>query len=506
VDDNLAKLGIGAQIVIAVYILFLLVIGWFSHRASRDNSMKDFYLAGRGLGLFVLILTLYATQYSGNTLVGFTAKSYRNGFSWIMSLHFMTAIIVFYLLYAPRLYPLARARGYITPSDYLNDRFNSPAVALIASIVMILALSNYLLGQLLAMGHVVVGILGGGRNVFIGGVIALALILVIYETLGGMRAVAWTDAMQGTILATGFIILLVLVFREFGPIADTTRAILEQPDTQMKAAVPKAPVLREWLSYILVVGIGGALYPQAIQRIYAARSATILRRSLVVMAFLPLVTTVIAVIVGVMAIVQFPGLKETTQSEQVLLMVFNHIQSSSTLGYWLIIFLIAAVLAAIMSTADSALLAISSMLTQDIYRRYVNPDAGQETLTRLGRTCSWCLIGFLVFMACALYEKMTLVRLLDRKFDMLVQLAPAFMIGIRWRKLQALPVTLGIIAGLATALLMARFGFGKFHNIHAGLYGLALNLLIAIAGSILISRKAAKQVSGSSASPSQSLS
>ena len=269
--DFATVLGTGAKVVIALYNLFLLVIGWFSYRARRDDSMRDFYLAGGGLGLFVLVFTLYATQYSGNTLLGFTAKSYRTGFSWIMSLHFMTAIIVFYLLYAPRLYPLARSRGYITPADYLNDRFRSPGIALIASIIMILGLANYLLAQLIAMGHVVAGILGGDRTVFTIGVVTLALILVIYETMGGMRAVAWTDAFQGIVLATGFIILLVLVFREFGSIAETTLAILDQPEIRTRAAPPNIPVMREWLSYILLVGIGGALYPQAIHRKSARR-------------------------------------------------------------------------------------------------------------------------------------------------------------------------------------------------------------------------------------------
>ena len=74
--------GPAALSVIFIYILSLIGIGWVGYRAREDNSMKDFYLAGRGFGFLVLLLTLYATQYSGNTLFGFTGKAYRIGFSW----------------------------------------------------------------------------------------------------------------------------------------------------------------------------------------------------------------------------------------------------------------------------------------------------------------------------------------------------------------------------------------------------------------------------------------
>ncbi|MEE8234022.1 MAG: hypothetical protein V3R41_05025, partial [Gammaproteobacteria bacterium] len=69
---ELLPFGPGAWLVIALDLATLLVIGWFSFRARKENSLQDFYLAGPGFGLFVLVLTLYATQYSGNSFFGFT--------------------------------------------------------------------------------------------------------------------------------------------------------------------------------------------------------------------------------------------------------------------------------------------------------------------------------------------------------------------------------------------------------------------------------------------------
>jgi SSS family solute:Na+ symporter/sodium/pantothenate symporter len=85
-----------------LYLASLLLVGWAGRRARKEDSLADFYLGGRGLGTFVLFLTLYATQYSGNTLVGYAGVSYRTGFKFIVSVVFMMSIVGGYLLFAPR--------------------------------------------------------------------------------------------------------------------------------------------------------------------------------------------------------------------------------------------------------------------------------------------------------------------------------------------------------------------------------------------------------------------
>ncbi len=78
---NGSLLSSGGTIFLLFYLFSLIGIGLIGRFARKDNSMADFYLAGRGMGFFVLFLTLYATQYSGNTLIGFAGKAYRNGFT-----------------------------------------------------------------------------------------------------------------------------------------------------------------------------------------------------------------------------------------------------------------------------------------------------------------------------------------------------------------------------------------------------------------------------------------
>ena len=464
---------------IAVYLLTLLGIGLAGYRSRKENSMRDFYLAGNGIGFAVLLLTLYSTQYSGNTLFGFTGKTHRIGFSWAMCVHFMTAICCVYVFFAPQLHRLARRHGFVTPTDYLDHRYHYRPLNFAATIIMVVAIANYMLAQLMAMGRALEGltVFEDERTAYIVGVVVLASIIVVYETLGGFRAVAWTDVMQGSVLLLGFLILVWMVLDRFGGLGAATAKLAEvSPE---KIAVPDGNRSREWFSYVVLVGLGGALYPQSIQRIYAAKSSNVLKKSLMVMAFLPLTTTLVAVVVGIVGASQHPGL-QNQEADRILTILCRQIQGESTFGYWLVVVLFAAVLAAIMSTADSVLLSISSMLSKDIYGGFVRPGASDAEMTKVGKRISWVLIVILSALAIALRGQ-TLVKLLDRKFDLLVQLSPGFLLGIYWPKLKGRSVFFGLMAGTVIAIMIAVYsetmlGGRKPWGIHPGLYGLVVNL------------------------------
>lgn len=485
--------GPGALAFIGLYLASLIGIGWLARRARQENTLRDHFLGGQGVGFFVLLLTLFATQYSGNTILGFSGKAYRIGFAWLTCVHFMTAIVVTYLLFAPKLFKLAKQHAFVTPTDYLAHRFNHRGINLLATLIMVASLSNFFLAQLTAMGRAVEGLTTlHPETAFLWGVVILAAIMLVYETMGGFRAVAWTDMIQGGVLALGFIVLLVLIFAEYGTLAETTRLLLQTAPE--KVLPPQAPEVRSWISYIFLLGVGAALYPQAIQRIYAAKSATTLRKSMAAMAFMPLVTALIAVLVGVTAAAHLAGELQGASTDAALGVMLRHIQEQTLFGHAVVVLIFAAVLGAIMSTADSALLSISSMVTKDLYAGFVRPEAGQEALTRLGKRVS---TGFMITLAALAVwlnnsgTKLTLVELLEMKFDMLLQLAPAFMIAIHWKGMRAGPVFAGMLIGLVFALSffwVPAQGDGfltllKNSGFHPGLYALLLNIVIGVTGS-----------------------
>lgn len=496
---NALPFGTGAMIFIAIYLLSMVWIGWLGRQAREENSMRDHFIGGSGVGFFVLLLTLYATQYSGNTILGFSGKASRVGFSWLASVHFMTAIVVTYLILAPKLFTLAKKHVFITPTDFLAHRFQHRGLNLLATLVMVAALLNFYLAQLTAMGRAVEGLTTlPPETAFAWGVAVLALIMLAYETLGGFRAVAWTDVIQGGVLAIGFFVLLALIFAEYGSLEVTTRKLAEMAPA--KVLPPKAVEARSWLSYIFLLGVGAALYPQAIQRIYAARSAKALRRSMAVMAFMPLTTALIAVLAGVTAAAHLGGQLSGASTDAVLGVMMRQVQEHSAFGHGLVVLIFAAVLGAIMSTADSCLLSLSSMITKDLYAGFVRPDASQEKLTSLGKWISTIIVLSLASLAIYMNNsgvKFTLVELLEMKFDLLLQIAPAFLIGIHWKGLKAGPVFAGMAAGLVFAIsffwvddksgtFMATL---KTSGFHPGIWALGVNMVIAVGGSLVMKGK-----------------
>lgn len=471
IKDAGYELGTGGLVFIGLYVLSLLLIGWFGHRAKKANTLEDHYLGGRTFGFGVLFLTLYATQYSGNSFMGFVGKAYRGGFPNLYLVVAMMAVVGGYFLFAPKLHRLSRRRRYVTLGDYIQDRFSMRFLTVIMVLLGIFALGNYVLTNLLALGKLA-EVVSGGKVNFNVAVLLLAAVMLAYETMGGMRSVAWTDVTQGVILLLSLgLIAFVLFFHLGGPAGVAAELEAERTDIWLP---PDLNQNITWLSTALLFFFGISMYPHAIQRIYAARDERNLRRSLQVMAFMPLVTTLILVLLGVMAIAIIPGLKGAESDKTTLLMVGHLVEEIPAL---LILgpLLVAAVIAATMSTIDSALLAISSMVSNDLYRM-VRPDASSSQLTGIGKMTS-IVVMVLVVILTILLQDQTIWKLLEIKLEILAQVAPAVMLGLQWKKLSAKAVLAGALVGTATAVTLKLAMSSNFYGIHAGIWGLVANFL-----------------------------
>lgn len=474
----------GAAVVaaLAAYIALLALLGLRARAARGSESLADFYLAGRGLGSVVLLFTLYATQYSGNTLVGYPGEAYRVGFPWVMSVGFMLAIVVVYLLIAPRLRAASERRRFVTPADWLDHRFGDPRLTRVVNLLMAAAIANYLLAQLMAMGHVVAG-LSDQAIPYATGVGVLAAAILGYELLGGLRAVAWTDCLQGVLLAVGLSgLLAATVFSGEGVGAAAAWVLDNQPE---KGFRPTGTLLATWASTILLIGFSGAVYPQAIQRIFAARSGASLRKALAALAFLPYLTTLPVFLVGILALPRLAGLTGIA-ADQVLPALLRGWAAESGWMFAMCVVTVVGVVAAIMSTADSVLLTLSSMLAKDfaapLLRRRNAGEVPEARITRIGKGLSLAIMAALV--AVALTPRISLWGLLELKMELLVQAAPVFVLGLAWRGLTARAALAGVICGTLLAAGLTLAGYGKIAGLHAGLLGAALNAGIAVFGSL----------------------
>ena len=472
--ENIPLLDTTGIVFMSAYLVSLLLIGVVGRMARKEDSLADFYLSGRNMGLFVLFLTLYATQYSGNTLIGMAGKSYRQGYAFIVSVTFMMSVIGAYLIYAPKLHRLSKKNRFITVGDYIEHRYQSPVLTIFITIVCIITVGSYILTNLKAIGYIV-ETTTGGHVTFVQGIIALSLIMVIYETLGGMRSVAWTDAIQGILLIAGCIFIFWGIEYQYGGISAVAEKLVSSRSEMWHP--PDFAQKRLWLSTIIIIFFGISIYPQAIQRIYAAKDSKTLKRSFQIMIFMPFVTTFFLIIVGMVGMNRFPGLDKQGSEEITMLLLNDMAMHIPGIKFFIILFLSAAV-AAIMSTVDSALLAISSLFTQDIYRR-IKPTASQSHLTGTGKIFSWGIMACMAYFATSLPQ--TIWRLTEMKLEVLCQVAPAIFLGLHIKSLSGRTILSALSVGIGVTLfIMLSKNLGipimpKPWGIHAGVWVLIAN-------------------------------
>ena len=306
--------------------------------------------------------------------------------------------------------------------------------------------------------------------------LGLAGVILFYENLGGMRAVAWTDAVQGVLMLLGLGLLLGWLLGGAGGLGEITRQIAAlRPEA---VAVPDARECANWASTVALLGLASVVYPQAIQRVYAAESGRSLRRAFALMSFMPLATTAVVTLIGLAAIPRFETLGALEADSVMPRLLGGWAEAGAwQTGVAALVFLGA--LAAIMSTADSVLLSLGSLVAGDLLDR---PRAAPAT-TRAGKRIA---AGIMVAaVALALAPRLTLWRLIELKMELLIQCAPAFLLALHWTRLRAGPAFWGLVVGAVLAGGAALLGWKRVGGVHVGMIGLVVNLGICLAGSRL---------------------
>ena len=200
------------------------------------------------------------------------------------------------------------------------------------------------------------------------------------------------------------------------------------------------------------------------------------------MAWVPFITSGLVFLVGIIGISAFPNL-DTADSEQLVGMMASTIAGEHVIFYWAMVILFGGIIAAIISTADSALLAFSSIISKDLYGRFIHKHAPEKKKILVGKLAGIVAVGLLLIIAWN--PPGTLYQIFVLKFELLIQIAPAFILGLYWPRLHRAAVFAGMLAGALTASTMAIVGVSPF-GIHSGTWGLLLNVLICVVGSFIL--------------------
>ncbi len=462
--------------VLGAYLLLLMWLGWLGYRRGTDSE-EDYYLAGRGQGWIVSSLTIMATFFSSFALLGAPGIVYKDGVIFaLFALNVPVGAVAVFVL-GNRIRRIGLRRGHVTPGDMVSDYYDdSSALRILVALVGLLYAIPYVLIQVSAGGLISRAMFPDNENAFAIGATTLAVITMLYVMVGGMRSVAWTDVIQGSLLVGGMLLAGAAAVSALGGVSGFLDSIASLPPSSLSAPGTSGTWPPEkMLTVCAFASIGSMIQPAQWMRFYSARSSTTLRRSALIFGtVLPICFLFGVMLVGLAGQALYPiestaeGIRthelvdpEGKRFDLILVIVLrNHLpELLGVLGIFLAALICVAVMAASMSTADSNLHALSAVFTRDIYARYIRPDSTGRERTWVGRA--------VIVVATAAAMLLMEIQESSSGFKPFAMIALMGLLAISFST-QLLPVTIdmlfirrgtragaiaGIITGLVTLLL-----------------------------------------------------
>lgn len=484
--------------VIAIYLGGTL--GLSAWLARRQTSAADYYVGGRTLPWWALAISILATQSSANSFIGipaYVALVPGGGLTWLQyELMLPLAMIVVMLV----LVPVLRGLGVISVYEYLERRFDR-RTRLALSVVFLLS-RGLATGVALYAAALVVQVCTGLSLPW--AIVLTGGITVVYDTLGGMRAVVWTDVIQMAVLVAGIGLCGAIAWGQIGG----GEAILAAHDPARLAAIEWAHGMGDGAraplwgfvagGLVLYISYYGVDQSQA-QRTLSATNVSGAQRALVLngMVRFPLTLAYagLGLAIGAVALRE-PALREAVPANRLDLLVPRFIEMYVPSGARGL--LVAAILAAAMSSLDSALNSLSAATLRD----FVEPHVGAERALRAGRlvTLGWgvVIVGFGLTvggLASSVVEGINRIGALFYG-----PLLAAFACGILDRRARGPAVLAGVAAGLAVNLLLAQ-GLGPaLFWMWWNISGLVVAVVVTTVGSRLMAAPHPDQLQGTTLS------
>ena len=420
--------------VLIGYFLVVLAIGFIA-RTRWKSSPETYFLADRKLGVWVLLGTMVATNFSAFTVFGTSGAGYRDGYAFFPIMGFGTGFmaLTFWIL-GRKIWEVGKKHNIVTPPELIKVLYKNPFLSFLFSLVMIVFTIPYLALQPMAAGYALEELIG---IPYFTGCLLVTGVILLYTLRGGLRAVAWTDMFQGILMAVLLAVSLVLIAKHHGGFAVANQKVMAiTPELFSRPGGQGKYTLFIWFSYLMLWFFCDPMFPQLFQRFFSAQGKRTISK---MMIFYPLVCTVIflmPIAVGVLGHLSFPDLAGK-QADRILPMVITLVS-----GDIMSALVIACGLAALMSTMDSQLLTLSSIFTRDIFPLV----AGRQTKgNSAGRIFVICLS--ILGLALAYRPPATILQIATQTFTGLAVLFPTVIFGLYLKKVRALPAILSILVG-----------------------------------------------------------
>jgi solute:Na+ symporter, SSS family len=461
-------------VVLSIYALIIIVVGIIGLR--KTQSFNDFFLGGGKVGAIMSAFSYGATYFSAVIFIGFAGKiGWGFGYSgiWIGVFNGLVGTLAVWALLGWRVKKMSVDMGVHTLSEYLEKRYNSPMLKLIASLAIFIFLIPYSAAVFIGLSYLFASSFEGMQ--YWHAVLFMGVFTAVYIVLGGYKSMAMMDTVFGIIMTAGVLILMGYTIHAGGGLAKITSGLTA---INPKLVAPIGPP--GWwplFSLIALTSVAPFAMPQLMQKFYAIKDRKAINIGMIASTIFAILIGGIAYFLGSTTHIfltpqNAPGAFLADGKPNVDALMPEMLAKVIPESLSIIILLI--ILAASMSTLAALVLISSSSFSKDFYGGFINKNVTDRQLTAMMRGAN--LFFVLLSVILALIKPATIVAILAMSWGAIGSafLGP-FIWGLFWKKTTKLAAYASMFIGLGVCIVLTVTGFG---SPEAGTIGMATSLVV----------------------------
>ncbi|MCB0280438.1 MAG: sodium:solute symporter family protein, partial [Calditrichaeota bacterium] len=401
---------------IIIYILFTIAIGFWA--SKRIHYTEDFTLAGKSLSTVVVGVTIFATWFGAELVMGMPNQFVSHGIQGIIADQFgvFLCLVLIAVFYAKKMYQLQ----IVTINDFFRIRFNR-SIELVSSILILPVYFAWVAAQFLALAVIFNSVLNVPVSI---GILIAAFTVLIYTYVGGMWAVSLTDLIQSIMIIIGLLILLITLMDMSEPLADI---IAKKPDGFFNFLPDNGWI--NWLNYLALwfaFGIGSIPSQEIYQRVFSAKSVKAGVNGVYFSAGLLFIVGIIPILIGLIAADLHPELMAINGGENLIPDIVSLYMSTPVQ-----VLFFGALISAILSTSSGALLAPATIIAENIIKgkNTAIPDQRLLYLTRLSVIFVAIVSAIFALLGSSVHELVIIASVF-----LMVSLFIPFTLGLFWKR------------------------------------------------------------------------
>lgn len=474
IENNVAIIG-----TFLVYLALMLAIGVYAYRRTANSS--DYFLGGRSLGPWPAALSAGASDMSGWLLLGLPGYAFASGMEavWLGG-GLLLGTWLNWLLVAKRLRTYSiEADDALTLPEFFAKRFEdkSNLLQVISAFFILLFFLFYTSSGLVAGGKLFETVFGLDYTL---AVIIGTVCVVSYTLFGGFLAVSWTDLVQGLLMAAALLLVPIIAIQTEGGFGNLA-AVLEAKNPELLTIWNDAsgePLTAIAIISLAAWGLGYFGQPHILARFAAVRSNQEIgtaRRIAVVWSGLSMAGAMLVGLVGILYVDNQLG-GDLGDGEKIFMVLVNAMFHPVVAGI-----LLAAILAAIMSTADSQLLVSSSALAEDFYKQVFRKDASQKEIVLVGRVAV-ILLSIIALMLAMTPDSSVLGLVSYAWAGFGAAFGPTLLLCLYWKRMNRFGALAGVLVGGITVVVWKQLSGGLFD-----LYEIVPGMIFATVAIVVVS-------------------